>query len=102
MSQDNIQEKLVKELLEKGVETPSANLISLFDIAVRDNKLDKIIVAKEVGAVNARGLEDVFNNFTALKAQHECPATTKETVAPELNQTVKDALAARLQAVYKP
>tara|TARA_R110002124_G_scaffold287216_1_gene471548 strand:+ start:237255 stop:237563 length:309 start_codon:yes stop_codon:yes gene_type:complete len=102
MSQDNTQEKLVKELFENGADTPSADLIRLFDIAVGENKLDKLTVAKEVGAVNARGLEDVFNKFTALKFQHECPATTKETLAPELDQPVKNALAARLQAIYKP
>jgi D-ribose pyranose/furanose isomerase RbsD len=101
MSQDNNQEQLVKELFEKGAETPSASLINLFDIAVNDNKIEKIDVAKEIGAVNSRGLEDVFNAFTALKFQHECPATTKETIAPELDQPVKNVLAARLQAVYK-
>jgi hypothetical protein len=101
MSQDNKQEKLVQDLFEKGAETPSANLIDLFDLAVKGNKLDQLSVAKEIGAVNSRGLEDIFNKFTALKFQHECPATTKETIAPELDQPVKNVLAARLQAVYK-
>ncbi len=99
MSKDTQQ--LVDALQSQGTAMPCADLLDLFDNAVRDNRIDKGEVVKDLGAINVRSLNEMFNDFTAKKVQFDCPATTKETLYPELDPLVKQAMVTHLNKAYQ-
>lgn len=94
------KDQLIDDLKSKGTDMPCADLIKLFDQAAANNDLIKSDVAADIGRGSVIDLEDMFNKFTAEKHQHECPLTTKETQAPELDLQVKQVLVNHLNKAY--
>jgi hypothetical protein len=99
MSKDTQQ--LVDALQSQGNDIACEDLIALFDKAVLDKRIDTADAAKELGVLNARSLNDMFNDFTAKKVQFNCPLTTKETPYPELDPKVKQAMVVQLNKAYQ-
>jgi|GEM_PF-3513773 len=99
MSKDTQQ--LVETLQSQGNDISCEDLIALFDKAVLDKRIDAADAAKEFGVLNARSLNDMFNDFTAKKVQFHCPLTTKETPYPELDPQVKQAMVKHLNKAYQ-
>lgn len=94
-------EELLQDLQEQGADMPCADLIKLFDIAAKDNRIDKGAVVTDLCAMRVLDLENTFNKFTAEKFQHEDPLTTKKTIEPQLEPKIKQVMVAHLKHGYQ-